>query len=205
MNHRVVLCQALTGFMFLFCVNPGHATTTGHAKTHAHTSKRTHHAAAAARSPAGGAPVVLTSQPGTSLDKEARRLNAEDMAAAARHKERPLVLIGSAPLSTSGGSMALFVQVQSASLCGSAGCSTDVYLKRGNDWDKILDSVSGPIELMSTSHGDMKDIVVDGTDRWVWKNNTYVDTIVAQDVPGLKDSIEQHQAQMRKHGKSSSR
>ena len=44
---------------------------------------------------------------------------------------------------------ALFVQLQSASLCGSAGCSTSVYLHRGGDWLKVLDSVSGPIRAYS--------------------------------------------------------
>ncbi len=141
-------------------------------------------------------PVALTDQRGSALDSAARVLNTDDLAAAARHNDKPLVLVGSAPLSANGKNMALFVQVQAASLCGSAGCSTDVYLRRNGAWAKVLDSVSGPIALLPTTHGGFRDILVDGSDRWVWKNNTYVDTLVAQDVPGLKASVEDHQAQM---------
>ncbi|WP_408737318.1 hypothetical protein [Acetobacter lambici] len=141
-------------------------------------------------------PVALTDQRGSALDSAARVLNADDLAAAARHNDKPLVLVGSAPLSANGANTALFVQVQAASLCGSAGCSTDVYVRRNGAWAKVLDSVSGPIELLPTTHGGFRDILVDGSDRWVWKNNTYVDTLVAQDVPGLKASVQEHQAQM---------
>lgn len=144
--------------------------------------------------------MVMTSQPGTALDKEARKLNADDLASATRHHEKALVLIGSAPLSTSGKSMGLFVQVQSASLCGSAGCSTDVYLQHDGGWTKVLDSVSGPITLMPSSRGGMKDVVVDGSDRWVWKKGAYADTLVATDLPGFKTSIRRHQAAMKKSG-----
>jgi hypothetical protein len=130
----------------------------------------------------GGVEVTLSAQPGTPLDAQARALAAEDMAAAARHGEVPLVLVGTAALALKGnGADALFVQVQSASLCGSAGCSTDVYLQRQGQWVKVLDSVSGPVEVLPTGHGGMKDILVDGSDRWVWKNNAYVDTLALQE------------------------
>ncbi|MFT8676355.1 MAG: hypothetical protein ABF990_13190 [Acetobacter sp.] len=157
------------------------------------------HARVRAPAPAahGSVEVALSSQPGSPLDAQARDLNADDLATARRHHEKPLVMIGSAPLSTNGKSMGLFVQVQSASLCGSAGCSTDVYLQQGNGWKKVLDSVSGPIRLLATTHGGMRDILVDGSDRWVWRHNTYVDTLAAPDVPGLKASVEKHQAAMR--------
>jgi hypothetical protein len=136
------------------------------------------HAAVHAR----GVTVTLSAQPGTPLDAQARLLATEDMAAAARHGETPLVLVGNAVLALKGeGAEALFVQVQSASLCGSAGCSTDVYLKKQGQWVKVLDSVSGPVEILPTGHGGMKDILVDGTDRWVWKNNSYVDTLALQE------------------------
>lgn len=173
MKHRVGLYCLLAGLSALPYAMPGYA---------------------AAR--AKGEPVVLTDQRGTALDSAARLLNADDLQAAARHKEKPLVLVGSAPLSANDQNMALFVQVQSASLCGSAGCSTDVYVKRNGEWAKVLDSVSGPVELLSTTHGGIKDILVDGSDRWIWKNNTYVDTLAAQDVPGLKASVQKHQAEM---------
>ncbi|MFT9458904.1 MAG: hypothetical protein ABF611_05020 [Acetobacter orientalis] len=142
-------------------------------------------------------PVIMTNQPGSALEAEARTLNSDDMAAAARHHETPLLLIGSAPLSDGGKNIALFVQVQAASLCGSAGCSTDVYLKDGKGWTKILDAVSGPISLLPTKHEGLRDILVDTSDRWVWKNGAYQDTLAATDLPGFKTSIKKHQAEMR--------
>lgn len=179
-------------------VAPGSGAMQARATTHKSSAHKGH--AGKAEAPQSGAPVVMTSQPGSALDKEARKLNADDLASAARHHEKPLVLIGSAPLSVSGKSMGLFVQVQSASLCGSAGCSTDVYLQHNGGWLKVLDSVSGPITLVPPAHGIMKDIMVDGSDRWVWKKGTYVDTLVATDLPGFKTSIRRHQAAMKKSG-----
>jgi hypothetical protein len=141
-----------------------------------------HESAGAATVARSGVEVTLSAQPGTPLDAQARVLAAEDMAAAARHGEVPLVLVGKASLALKGnGADALFVQVQSASLCGSAGCSTDIYLQRQGQWVKVLDSVSGPVEVLPTGHGGMKDILVDGSDRWVWKNNAYVDTLALQE------------------------
>ena len=184
MKHHVGLYCVLAGLSALPCSVPGYAA----------------HGANPARQAASGhgkgEPVALTDQRGTALDSAARELNADDLAAAARHNDKPLVLVGSAPLSANGANTALFVQVQAASLCGSAGCSTDVYVKRNGAWAKVLDSVSGPIELLPTTHGGIKDILVDGSDRWVWKGNTYVDTLAAQDIPGLKASVQEHQAQM---------
>ena len=200
-NHSTPFRALLKGVLALFCgfvwVSPALCATGHHHARHAQ-------AEAAPAKGASGAPVVLRRQPGSALDAVARTLNADDLAAAARHGEKPLVLIGSASLSSGDANMALFVQVQSASLCGSAGCSTDVYLKRGGHWHKILDSISGPIVLLPTTHGGMKDILVDGSDRWVWKGTTYADTLVAQDLPGLKESIKKHQAAMHrsKHGNS---
>ena len=110
------------------------------------------------------------------------------------------MLLGSAPLSAGGKNIALFVQVQAASLCGSAGCSTDVYLKDGRGWTKILDAVSGPISLLPTQHGGLRDILVDTSDKWIWKNGAYQDTLAATDLPGFKTSIKKHQAEMRKEG-----
>ncbi|NHO17491.1 hypothetical protein [Acetobacter oeni] len=159
-----------------------------HARTTHHTSKHTHSASAAS-----ARPVILSQQPGTELDKQARVLNADDIATSLRHHEEPVVLIGSAPLSTKKGEIALFVQLQSAALCGSAGCSTDVYLHTGDDWIKILDSVSGAISILPTSHQGMYDIVVDGTDHWIWHGDSYQDTINAAPVGNLRNEIEQFQ------------
>ncbi|GAA4501875.1 hypothetical protein GCM10023158_29000 [Gluconacetobacter tumulicola] len=153
-----------------------------------------HHPAAPATE--SGDPVILAQQPGGALDLAARTLNAADLAAATRKGDTPVVLVGSAPLSTRAGDAALFVQLQSANLCGSAGCATSVYLRRGRrDWVKVLDSVSGPIALSHRLHGGMRDLIVDGTDRWVWNGTTYRDTMPAAPDTGLRRSIERFQAQ----------
>jgi hypothetical protein len=160
------------------------------ATTHRH---RHHHAAAA---PAAS-PVILTQQPGTALDTAARQLNAEDLDGAAKRHETPIVLIGSAPLSVTRGDNALFVQVQSASLCGSAGCSTSVYLGHAGHWTKVLDSVSGPIKVLASSAGGMHDLLVGDKDRWTWFGGAYHDTLPAAPIGNLRSSVERHQAQVR--------
>ncbi len=33
---------------------------------------------------------------------------------------------------------------------------------------RVLDSVSGPVKVSPTIHGGMHDLLVHGTDRWVW-------------------------------------
>ena len=149
-----------------------------------------------------GEPVLLTRQPGTAQEHAARRLNAEDLRGAARHGETPLVLVGSARLSEKGGDPALFVQLQSASLCGSAGCSTSVYLPHGRSWRKILDSVSGPIRVMKQSHDGLHDLLVGKNDRWIWDGTVYQDSLSAPPLEDLKRSVEQHRAAMRKHTRS---
>ncbi|WP_242010644.1 hypothetical protein [Acetobacter musti] len=163
-------------------------TSGADARTTHHTARHKQNTGAQAAKP-----VVLSQQPGTDLDKQARILNADDIATSRRHHEEPVLLIGSAPLSTKKGEIALFVQLQSAALCGSAGCSTDVYLHTGDDWVKVLDSVSGSIAILPTSHQGMYDIVVDGSDRWVWRGDAYQDTINAAPVGNLRSEIEQYQ------------
>ena len=148
-----------------------------------------------------GAPVLLSRQPGTAGDRAARMLNAQDIQGAARHGEDPLVLIGSARLSGRGGDPALFVQLQSASLCGSAGCSTSVYLRHDRSWRKVLDSVSGPIRVMQQSHaGGMHDLLVGRNDRWIWDGRVYQDSLKAPPLEGLRRSVERHRALMRHQG-----
>lgn len=146
---------------------------------------------------ATGAPVILTQAPGSALDRAARRLNADDLASAAKRREAPVVLIGSAPVSARHGETALFVQMQSASLCGSAGCSTSVYLKRGADWIKVLDSVSGPIKVLPGTTGGMHDLLVGDKDRWVWAGAAYRDTLPAAPIGNLRRSVERHQERVR--------
>lgn len=150
-----------------------------------------------------GAPVTLSRQPGTAQDRAARMLNAHDLQGAARHGEEPLVLVGSARLAVAtagagGGDPALFVQLQSANLCGSAGCSTSVYLRHDRAWRKVLDSVSGAIRVMKEAHGGMHDLMIGRNDRWIWDGNVYQDSLAAPPLDNLRRSVEQHRAAMRR-------
>lgn len=132
------------------------------------------------------APVVLATHPGTVLDREARTLNADDLEDARKHHDRPIVLVGSAPLSSNKDSApALFVQLQSARLCGSAGCTTSVYLRHKNDWVTVLDSVNGDIAVLPTRHRGMHDLLVGRNDRWIWDGNQYQDTLSAPPLPNI--------------------
>ncbi len=140
----------------------------------------------AAASPSD-AVIALTTQPGSALEATAMRLVSQDLKEARQSGDQPLLLVGSAHLSTTPGPSALLVQVQSASFCGSAGCSTSIYLKRGRNWKKVLDSVSGPIKLSQSSHKGMRDLLVHGKDRWIWTGSAYADTLPTPNVD-LKDS-----------------
>jgi len=146
-------------------------------------------------------PVILTQQPDTKLDTEARTLMSGDIERAKAKGDQPVVLIGSAPLSSRKGDVALFVQVQSASLCGSAGCSTTVYLRHNNQWSKVLDSVSGPVTVMAQSHGGMRDLKIDTHDVWRWRGSEYQDAApnAALD-EDLRQSVKAHQAATKKSG-----
>jgi hypothetical protein len=129
--------------------------------------------------PAASAPgeVALRAQPGTPLDRAARVLVAPDLRDARRGGGAPLVLIGSADLDGPHRPPALFVQLQSADLCGSAGCSTSVYVRDRSGWRKVLDSISGPIRVDRARHRGMHDLIVHGKDRWVWNGHAYADTV----------------------------
>jgi len=104
--------------------------------------------------------ITLTTQPGSALEATARELSASDLKQAREAGDEPLLLVGSQRLSVGPGAAALFVQVQSASFCGSAGCSTSAYVKRGGGWTKVLDSISGPIKVSRSSHKGMRDLLV---------------------------------------------
>ena len=69
-------------------------------------------------------PVGLTAQPGSEADSLARQLMAHEIERVRAYGEQPLVLVGTARLGKAHEAGVLFVQVQSASECGSAGCST---------------------------------------------------------------------------------
>ncbi|MEE8662572.1 MAG: hypothetical protein SOH81_03195 [Acetobacter sp.] len=142
---------------------------------------------------AGAHSVVLSQQTGTPEDEEAKKLAADDIATSRRHNAEPLVLIGTAQLSIHPSEKALFIQLQSSSLCGSAGCTTDVYRRRNGSWEKILDSISGDIAVLPASHNGMHDILIDGNDRWIWKGGAYQDTISAPSDDGLRDEIRDFQ------------
>ena len=74
------------------------------------------------------------------------------------------------------------MQVQSPRACGSAGCSTSVYLPTRSGWTKVLDAVSGDVVVAPAEHGGMHDLVVNKADRWVWNGRTYADTLPAPQV-----------------------
>ena len=125
--------------------------------------------------------VELRSQPGTSLDRAARQLAASDIQDSLRHGDRPLVLVGSARLDGSEQGPALFVQLQAPRLCGSAGCSTAVYIPvhgtSRHGWKKVLDDVTGRILVDAEQHGGMHDLIVHGHERFVWNGETYRGTL----------------------------
>jgi hypothetical protein len=124
------------------------------------------------------ATVTLTTQPGSALETIATQLSADDLKQSRASGDSPVLLVGSARLAVDkSGPAALFVQVQSAAFCGSAGCSTSVYIKHGGTWTKILDSISGPIKVSPRIHGGMHDLLIHSHDRFVWNGSTYADTL----------------------------
>lgn len=119
------------------------------------------------------APVTLAPQPGGALDSSARILARDDLVKARAAGEEPLVLVGSAKLGAAD-RPALFVQLQSPYLCGSAGCSTSVFLWRDGSWSRILDGVAGKLEVSSARTRGLSDIVA-GPTRYRWDGKTYRD------------------------------
>jgi len=150
------------------------------------------------KAPVPSGTVVLSARPGSAEDQTARSLTARDVAASDRKSEPPLVLVGSARLAGPRAPAALFVQLQSADLCGSAGCSTSVYVNAPGGWRRVLDSVSGPIRVAAQSHAGMADLLVDGDDRWVWDGQSYADTVPAPALD-LRRSVAQHRRDMARH------
>ena len=144
-------------------------------------------------------PVLLAHRPLTAEDAIARQLTAPDLRASNGQGDPPLVLVGSARLGPPGQRAALFVQLQSADLCGSAGCSTSVYLQQGGGWKKVLDSISGPIRVDARRHDGMADLIVGDNDRWVWTGSSYADTVGAPPIVDLRRSVAQHRAALARH------
>jgi hypothetical protein len=134
-------------------------------------------AAAAPAAPTG--PVKLVPMPRTPLEATARQVAASDVADGGAGA---LLLIGSQHLGTAGTGPALFVQVQSPRACGSAGCSTSVYLPTKTGWAKVLDAVSGNLVVEPAQHGGMHDLLVGKGVRWIWNGTAYADTLPAPQV-----------------------
>jgi len=130
-------------------------------------------AAAPVRSRPAGAPVPLQSHPGTPADATARKLVADDLAASASRGDKPLVLIGEASLG--GAQPALFVQLQSAQECGSAGCATSVYSWEHGSWRRVLDSAAGTLAVSPKKTHARNDLVSDN-DHFVWTGTQYQST-----------------------------
>ena len=145
--------------------------------------------------PAGGRQrVILTAQPGTSIDADARAAVARDLADASRAGDRPLLLVGSAALGGPNDRPSLFVQIQSARECGSAGCNTSVHLLRQRRWQRVVDTVSGPIVVDTQRHNGMRDLIVNDRDRWTWDGRAYVNSRPAPPPPA---SLRNRQARPR--------
>jgi hypothetical protein len=117
-----------------------------------------------------GAPVELTAQPGSEADKLARHLMASEIARAHDGRTDPLVLVGMGRLNDA--DELLFVQLQSPGECGSAGCSTVSFRYEGDQWVRIMDTVSGPVRIAQSRHRGMPDLILNGHRR-VWDGTKY--------------------------------
>jgi len=122
-----------------------------------------------------GVPVVLTQRPGSSTDRLARQLMAQDLANARRYGQEPLVLVGTAGLGPGRHDAVLFVQLQSASECGSAGCTTVTFRRSAGSWTRIADTVSGPIQIAEARHRGMPALVQQDGSHMIWDGTKYRD------------------------------
>ncbi len=129
---------------------------------------------------AAPAPVPLATPPaGTPLDTLARRLVAQDMTEASRAGQTPLLLVGTAAIG--GERPAVLVQLQSSRECGSAGCSTAVFVWTAGAYQRALDGISGQVSVGSTRHRGYADLQTD-TERYVWNGRVYRSVRPAPDV-----------------------
>lgn len=134
----------------------------------------TRHDAAVSAAPEG-AVVVLAARPGTPLDAIARQLVAQDLGESRRANDSPLILTGSASLGSASDRPALFVQLQSARECGSAGCATTIYLWQRGAWKRVLDGVGGKLTVAAKRTRGMSDLITDDI-RYVWSGQEYRDS-----------------------------
>ncbi len=126
-------------------------------------------------SAAAPSPVLLRQQPGTKLDAAARALLETDLQEAKRANDKPLLLVGEAQLGPATDRPALFVQLQSARECGSAGCSTSVFAWSGGGYKQVLDGLSGPLTTGPGRHRGMADLHT-ANEHYIWNGVQYVDT-----------------------------
>jgi hypothetical protein len=117
-----------------------------------------------------GAPIELAAHPGSEADKLARQLMAREIARAHAEGVDPLVLVGMGRLNDA--DELLFVQLQSPDECGSAGCSTVSFRYEGDKWIRIMDTVSGTVQIAQSRHRGMPDLIVNGN-RLVWDGTKY--------------------------------
>ena len=120
-----------------------------------------------------GVPVVLAPHPGSGTDRLARQLMAQDIESARKYGENPLVLTGMARLGNGKDDELLFVQLQSASECGSAGCTTVTFRRSAGGWHRILDTVSGPMQIAEARHRGMPDLIGQDGIHMIWDGSKY--------------------------------
>jgi hypothetical protein len=117
-----------------------------------------------------GAPVELAAKLGSQADKLARQLMAREISRAHAEGADPLILVGMGRLNDV--DELLFVQLQSPRECGSAGCSTVSFRYKGSRWIRIMDTVSGTVQIAQSRHRGMPDLIVNGN-RLVWDGTKY--------------------------------
>jgi len=100
---------------------------------------------------------------------------APEIARARAEGSDPLVLVGMGRLNDA--DELLFVQLQSPGECGSAGCSTVSFRYEGDQWIRIMDTVSGTVRITQSRHRGMPDLIVNGN-RLVWDGTKYPVTTV---------------------------
>ena len=127
-------------------------------------------------------PIVLAPAPGTPADTVARNALAQALADATRAGEKPLVLVGQARLGRPTDRAALFVQLQSARECGSAGCSTSLLVWSPQGWRRVLDGVIGAVTVAPSRHYGWSDLVAD-KETYVWTGQVYRN---ARPVPNVR-------------------
>lgn len=120
-----------------------------------------------------GAPVELAASSGSEADRLARQLMAREIERARAYGEDPLVLVGMGRLNDR--DELLFVQLQSAGECGSAGCSIVSFRYTGDRWTKIMDTVGGTVRISTSHHRGMPDLIVEDGNRFIWDGAKYRD------------------------------